>query len=183
MAKPKNLFFTDSADANKLNAADPMALVIGFVLDQQVTVQKAFSGPIEIKRRLGTLEADALASADLEPIFREKPAIHRYPGSMAKRVHEVAVQIRDEYDGDAARIWKSAKTPEQLRANLEALPGFGDMKVKSIGAVLAKQYGVKTAEPLVPSHPTLGDITSLDELEEYQAMKKIHKKTWNKEKV
>src|SRR4249919_1718444 len=166
-AKPTQLYFTDDAEANKLNAKEPMALLIGFVLDQQVTVQKAFAGPLAIEQRLGSFDADTLASTDLEPIFREKPAIHRYPGSMATRVSQVAAHIRDEYDGDAARIWKDAKTPEELRANLAALPGFGDMKVKSLGSVLAKQYDVKLAADLVPSHPTLGDIKSLDELEEY----------------
>jgi uncharacterized HhH-GPD family protein len=180
---PKRLYFTESDDANALNASDPMALVVGFVLDQQVTVQKAFAGPLAIKERVGSLDADVLASTDLEPVFREKPAIHRYPGSMATRVSQVAAHIRDNYDGDAARIWKDAKTPEELRANLAALPGFGDMKVKSIGAVLAKQYGLKTASDLVPSHPTLGDVDSIDALSEYQAAKKIHKKEWNKEKV
>jgi uncharacterized HhH-GPD family protein len=180
---PKRLYFTESDAANALNAEDPMALVIGFVLDQQVTVQKAFAGPLVIKERLGSLDPDVLASTDLEPIFREKPAVHRYPGSMATRVREVAAYVRDNYDGDAAGVWKSAKTTEELRANLSALPGFGEMKVKSIGAVLAKQYGIKAAEGLVPSHPTLGDIGSLEALEEYQAAKKIHKQEWNKERV
>jgi uncharacterized HhH-GPD family protein len=178
MAKPTQLYFTDDAEANKLNAKDPLALLIGFVLDQQVTVPKAFAGPLAIEQRLGTLDADTLASTDLEPIFREKPAIHRYPGNMAKRVRELAAHIVAEYDGDAAKVWKSAKTPEQLQANLEALPGFGEMKVRSIAAVLAKHYGVKNAEPLIPEHPTLGDIKSFDELHEYQAAKKLHKKDW-----
>lgn len=180
---PSHLYFTDSDEANALNATEPMALVIGFVLDQQVTVQKAFAGPLAIQRRLGSLDADALASADLEPLFREKPAIHRYPGSMAKRVGEAAAHIRDNYHGDAERIWKDAGSTEELRANLAGLPGFGDMKVKSIGAVLSKHFGIKAADGLVPSHPTLGDVDSLDALHEYQAAKKIHKKEWNKERV
>jgi uncharacterized HhH-GPD family protein len=177
-AKPTQLYFTEDAAANKLNAKDPMALLIGFVLDQQVTVPKAFAGPLAIKERLGTLDADALASSDLEPIFREKPAIHRYPGNMAKRVTELAAHVVEEYDGKPAKVWTSAKSPEQLQANLEALPGFGEMKVRSIAAVLAKHYGVKLAEPLIPDHPTLGDIGSLDELHEYQAAKKLHKQEW-----
>jgi uncharacterized HhH-GPD family protein len=177
-AKPTQLYFTDDADANKLNAKDPMALLIGFALDQQVTVPKAFAGPLAIEQRLGSLDADTLANTDLEPIFREKPAIHRYPGNMAKRVRELAAHVVETYDGDAAKVWKSAKTPEQLQENLEALPGFGEMKVRSIAAVLAKKYGVINAEPLVPDHPTLGDIGSFDELHEYQAAKKLHKKEW-----
>lgn len=180
---PDRLYFTESDEANELNASDPMALVIGFVLDQQVTVQKAFAGPLAIKQRLGSLDADRLASTDLEPVFREKPAVHRYPGNMAKRVGQVAAHIRDNFKGDAERIWTTAESPEQLRKNLDELPGFGPMKVKAIGAVLAKQFGVSAADPLVPSHPTLGDIDSLESLHEYQAAKKLHKKTWNKETV
>ncbi|HWF71709.1 MAG TPA: DNA repair protein, partial [Solirubrobacteraceae bacterium] len=102
---PDRLYFTDSDEANALIASDPMALLVGFALDQQVTVQKAFSGPLAIKERLGALDADMLASADLEAVFRAKPAIHRFPGSMATRVHDLAVHIIDEYDGDAGRVW------------------------------------------------------------------------------
>ncbi|MGH2906872.1 MAG: HhH-GPD-type base excision DNA repair protein [Solirubrobacterales bacterium] len=177
---PKRLYFTESDEANELNAQDPMALIVGFVLDQQVTVQKAFAGPLEIKQRVGSLDAEVLASTDLDPVFREKPAIHRYPGNMAKRVQDVAAHIRDEYDGDAAKIWTTAKTSDELREHLMALPGFGEMKVKSVSAVLSKQYGVKLADDLVPWHPTLGDVDSLDALAEYQAAKKQHKKQWSK---
>jgi uncharacterized HhH-GPD family protein len=177
-ANPAQLHFTDDANANKLNAKNPMALLIGFALDQQVTVQKAFAGPLAIEQRLGSLDAETLASTDLEPIFREKPAIHRYPGNMAKRVRDLAAHIAENYDGDAAKVWKSAKTSEALEANLSNLPGFGEMKVRSLASVLAKQYGVKSAEPLIPDHPTLGDITSIEELHEYQAAKKLHKSEW-----
>src|SRR3954468_13997583 len=147
---PDRLHFTDSDEANELIATDPMALLIGFALDQQVTVQKAFAGPQALKERLGSLDAAAIADADLEPIFREKPAIHRFPGSMAGRVHDLAVLVRDHYDGDAARVWTDAEDSDTLRANLAALPGFGDMKVKSLGAVLAKRLGVEAARDLVP---------------------------------
>src|ERR687885_2267384 len=102
---PDRLHFTDSDEANALIASDPMALLIGFALDQQVTVQKAFSGPLALRERLGTLDPAAVAAADLEPIFRQVPAIHRFPGSMAARVHELAQYIVDTYDGDAARVW------------------------------------------------------------------------------
>src|ERR1700693_753427 len=112
---PDRLYFTDSDEANELIASDPMALLIGFALDQQVTVQKAFMGPLVIRERLGTLDAAALASADLEPLFRERPAVHRFPGSMAKRVHELAAYIRDNYDGDAGRVWGDAGDGVQLR--------------------------------------------------------------------
>jgi uncharacterized HhH-GPD family protein len=151
---------------------------VGFALDQQVTVQKAFSGPLVIRERIGSLDADALAKADLEAVFREKPAVHRFPGSMAQRVSELAVFVRDHYDGDASRIWTEAKDAADLRARIAALPGFGEMKVKSLGSVLAKRFGVKVAEPLVPDHPTLGDVDSAAALSEYQAQKKIHKQEW-----
>ena len=169
------LYFTESDEANELLVAEPMALLIGFVLDQQVSVQKAFSGPLVLKERLGTLDAATLADADLEPVFRERPAIHRFPGSMATRVHDLAVHVRDRYDGDAARVWTDAATTDELRANLAALPGFGEMKIKALGAVLAKRFGVKAAQGLVPSHPTLGDVDSPEALERYQAAKREHK--------
>jgi uncharacterized HhH-GPD family protein len=172
---PERLHFTDSDEANELIASDPMALLVGFALDQQVSVQKAFGGPLVLQERLGAIDAATLASADLEPVFRAKPALHRYPGSMAKRVHDLAVHVRDRYDGDAARVWTDAADSEQLRANLAGLPGFGEMKVKALGAVLAKQFGVEAARDLVPAHPTLGDVDSAQALADYQAGKRAHK--------
>jgi uncharacterized HhH-GPD family protein len=169
------LYYTDSDEANALLVSDPMALLIGFALDQQVPVQKAFSGPLVLQERLGTIDAAALAAADLEPVFRERPAIHRFPGAMAQRVHDLAVHVRDRYDGDAARVWTDAADGDELRANLEALPGFGEMKVKALAAVLAKRFGVALAEPLVHSHPTLGDVDSPEALAAYQAGKRAHK--------
>ena len=177
---PQRLYFTESDDANALIAADPMALLVGFALDQQVTVQKAFAGPLAIRERLGSLDAATLAQADLDTVFRERPAVHRYPGVMAKRVHDLAVHIEAEYDGDAARVWTDAADGDALRANLAALPGFGEMKTKSLGAVLAKHFGVAAAADLVPWHPTLGDVDSLDALAAYQAVKREHKQEWNK---
>jgi uncharacterized HhH-GPD family protein len=177
---PERLYFTDDDDANALIASDPMALLVGFALDQQVTVQKAFAGPLARRERLGSLDPEALAAADLEPVFRAKPAIHRFPGSMAKRVHELAVYIRDHYDGNAARVWTDAADAEQLRANLGGLPGFGEMKIKSLGAVLAKQFDVAAAAELVPWHPTLGDVDSPQALADYQAAKRVHKAEWSK---
>jgi len=172
---PDRLYFTDSDEANALIASDPMALLIGFALDQQVSVQKAFSGPLALRERLGSLDPAVVASAELEPLFRARPAIHRFPGSMAKRVHELAVQIRDEYDGDAARVWTEAADSAALRANIAALPGFGEMKIKALGAVLAKRFGVEAAADLVPWHPTLGDVDSAQALADYQATKKVWK--------
>lgn len=175
---PDHLFFTASEEANALIARDPMALLVGFVLDQQVTVQKAFVGPLALLERLGSLDAAAIASADLEAIFREKPAIHRFPGAMAARVRDLAVHVRDVYDGDAARIWTEAADADDLRARLGAVPGIGIMKIKAIGSVLAKRYDVAIAQDLVPWHPTLGDVDSPEALTEYQALKKANKKLW-----
>ena len=169
------LYFTDSDAANELLVREPMALLIGFALDQQVTVQKAFSGPLAIKERVGTLDAGRLAATDLEPVFRERPAVHRFPGSMAKRVHDLVAHIVTVYDGDAGRVWGEAGSPEELRVRLNALPGFGEMKVKSLGAVLWKRFGVELAKPLAPAHPTLGDVDSIDALHAYQAAKREHK--------
>jgi uncharacterized HhH-GPD family protein len=177
---PDRLYFTDSDDANELIASDPMALLVGFVLDQQVTVQKAFAGPLALRERLGSIDAATLADADLEPVFRQKPAIHRFPGSMAKRVHDLAEHVRDRYDGDAARVWTDAADADALRANLNALPGFGEMKIKALGSVLAKRFGVDAAQDLVPWHPTLGDVDSAQALADYQAAKRVHKAEWSK---
>jgi uncharacterized HhH-GPD family protein len=177
---PERLFFTDSDEANALIASDPMALLIGFALDQQVTVQKAFMGPLVLRERIGTLDASELAEADLDPVFRAKPALHRYPGAMAERVGELAAHVRDRYDGDAARVWTDAADADELRASIAALPGFGEMKVKSFGAVLANRFGVVAARDLVPPHPTLGDVDSPQALADYQATKRIHKAEWSK---
>ena len=177
---PDRLYFTDSDEANALIASDPMALLVGFALDQQVTLEKAFAGPLALRERLGALDAATLAAADLEPVFRAKPAIHRFPGSMARRVHDLAAHVRDRYDGDAARVWTDPADSEALRANLAALPGFGEMKIKALGAVLAKRFGVDAARDLVPWHPTLGDVDSPQALVEYQAAKRVHKAEWSK---
>jgi uncharacterized HhH-GPD family protein len=143
-------------------------------------VQKAFSGPLALRERLGSLDARTLASADLEPVFRERPAIHRFPGAMAQRVHDLAVHLRDRYDGDAERVWTGAADSDELRANIAGLPGFGEMKIKALGAVLAKRFGVAAAQDLVPWHPTLGDVDSAQALADYQTAKRAHKAEWSK---
>jgi uncharacterized HhH-GPD family protein len=175
---PDALWFTEDEAANRLIADDPFALLVGFALDQQVTVQQAFLGPLRLKERLGTLEPRKVANADLEPLFREKPAIHRFPGSMAERVRDLAATVTEEYGGDASRLWTEADDGADLRRRIAALPGFGEMKVKSLGAVLAKRFGVPVAQELVPAHPTLGDVDSAQALTDYQAAKKAHKAEW-----
>src|SRR6478752_377305 len=149
---PDALFFTDDPKACKLLAADPFALLVGFAIDQQVTVQKAFAGPLVLKQRAGTLEPKRLAAMDL------------------------AATVAEDYGGDASRIWTDARDGADLKKRIGALPGFGEMKIKSLGSVLAKQFGVAAAESLAPDHPTLGDVTSPEELERYQAWKRDYKK-------
>jgi len=175
MAAPDRLWFTESDEANRLLAEDPFALLVGFALDQQITVQQAFQGPLRIKQRVGTLDPKKLAAIDLEPAFREKPAVHRFPGTMAERVHDLAQHVADEYGGDAARVWTDAKDGADLKTRLGALPGFGDMKVRSMTAVLAKRFGVDVAREVAPNHPTLGDVDSAQALVDYQAAKREYK--------
>jgi uncharacterized HhH-GPD family protein len=175
MPQPESLHFTDSDEANALIAHDPLALLVGFALDQQVTVQKAFAGPLAIKQRLGALDARQLATMDLESVFRERPPVHRFPASMAKRVNALAAHLVEHYDGEAARVWEDASTPEELDANVRGLPGFGEVKASGLIGVLAKRYGFELAAPLLPDRPTLGDVDSPEALAEYQAYKRSEK--------
>ncbi|HEX2140940.1 MAG TPA: HhH-GPD-type base excision DNA repair protein [Candidatus Limnocylindria bacterium] len=178
--QPDRLHYTGDDDADRLLASDPFALLVGFALDQQVTVQKAFSGPTEITRRLGTLDPARVAAmdpAELSATFRQRPAIHRFPDAMARRVHALARFIVDRYGGDASRIWSEATDGADLRRRLAELPSFGDMKVRSMLAVLAKRFGLKLPglDEVVPQHPTLGDVDSAEALDAYQAAKRAHK--------
>jgi uncharacterized HhH-GPD family protein len=178
VSAPDRLYYTGVDEADELIAQDPFALLVGFALDQQVPVPTAFQGPWKLKQRLGTLDPGKVAATDparLEEIFREKPAIHRFPGAMAARVQELAGDVAEEYGGDASRIWRDAADGADLRKRISGLPGFGQMKVKALGAVLWKRFGVAVAEELDPGHPTLGDVDSPQALEEYQAMKRAHK--------
>jgi uncharacterized HhH-GPD family protein len=178
VAVPEALYFTDDEEACRLLAADPFALLVGLALDQQVTVQQAFAGPLRLQQRLGTLDAKKIAATDpakLEEVFKEKPAIHRFPGSMATRVQDLASVVADEYGGRAERIWLEAADGADLKRRLAALPGFGDMKVRTLSAILAKQFGVAAAAAIAPDHRTLGDVDSPDSLAEYQAAKRARK--------
>ena len=175
---PDRLHFTGNDDADRLLAEEPLALLIGFALDQQVTVPTAFLGPQKLKERLGKLDAAAIAGMEpeaLETVFREKPAVHRLPGNMARRVQELCATLVEEYGGRAERVWSEAADGDDLRQRIAALPGFGEMKTTSLGAVLAKRFGVSAAEPLVPNHPTLGDVDSAEALASYQEAKRAHK--------
>jgi len=149
-----------------------------FTGNAQVTVPTAFSGPLKLKQRLGALDAAEIAQLDPErllEVFRQKPGVHRFPGSMAKRVQELCAVVTEEYGGDASRVWRDATDTADLKRRIEALPGFGEMKVKALASVLARRLGVEMAEPLVPSHPMLGDVDSPEALAEYQAAKRAHK--------
>src|SRR5438270_140671 len=144
----------------------------------RVALPTAFSGPLKLKQRLGTLDPGKIAATDpakVEAAFREKPAIHRFPGNMARRVQELAAIVTGEYGGDAARLWTDASDGAELKRRLSELPGFGEMTIKSLSAVLAKQFGVEAARELAPTHPTLGDVDSAEALEAYQAKKRAHK--------
>ena len=177
---PARLHFTGNDEADALLAEQPLALLIGFVLDQQVPVQKAFSGPLELKRRIGTLDANAIAGMDpgeLDRAFREGPALHRFPGTMAMRTQELCAAIASDYDGDAARVWNEASTGRDLEQRLLGLPGIGPMKARSLIAILGKRFGIRPSgwEDVAPTHPTLGDVDSVEALVEYQAKKRAHK--------
>jgi uncharacterized HhH-GPD family protein len=177
---PHALHFTGDEAADRLLAEEPLALLVGFALDQQVTVQKAFSGPYELKRRLGGLDAAAIAAADpaeLEEVFRAKPALHRFPGAMARRVQELCAAIAGDYGGDAARVWSEARDGADLKRRLLELPGIGEMKANTLVAGHGKRLGVRPPgwEDVAPKHPTLGDVDSPEALAEYQAAKRAHK--------
>ena len=174
------LHFTGDEEADRLLAAEPLALLVGFVLDQQVPLQRAFAAPLELQRRIGPLDAGRIAAldpAELERAFRTKPALHRFPGTMAERTQALCALIAREYGGDAARVWLEAADGRDLERRLLGLPGIGEMKARIIVAVLAKRFGVRPPgwEEVVPKHPTLGDVDSAETRERYQAAKRAYK--------
>ena len=183
MHSPDRLHYTGDAAADRLLARDPLALLIGFTLDQQVTVQKAFSGPLELTKRTGrSLDARAIAGMDpteLAAIFQERPALHRFPGAMAGRVQALCAVIATDYDNHAASVWTNAKDADDLKRRLLALPGIGEMKARTISAVLAKRFGLDLPglADALPNHPTLGDVDSAEALATYQAGKRAYKAT------
>jgi uncharacterized HhH-GPD family protein len=177
---PERLPWTGDDEADRLLASDPLALLIGFVLDQQVTLQKAFSGPLELCRRIGSLDARTIASMDtgeLEATFARRPALHRFPGNMARRTQALCVAIVRDYDGRAERVWTEAKDARDLERRLLAQPGVGEMKAKTLLAVLGKQFGIRPAgwEDVAPHHPTLGDADTPEAVAAYQAGKRARK--------
>jgi uncharacterized HhH-GPD family protein len=181
MKRPDRLHYTGDDAADRLLAADPLALLIGFTLDQQVTVQKAFSGPLELSKRTGrSLDAQAIAAmdpAELAAIFQERPALHRFPGAMAGRVQALCSVIAVDYENDPASVWTGAKDASDLHKRLLGLPGIGEMKARTISAVLAKRFGLDLPglADALPKHPTLGDVDSAEALAAYQAGKRAYK--------
>jgi uncharacterized HhH-GPD family protein len=174
------LHFTGDDEADQLLANDPLALLIGFALDQQVSVQKAFSGPAELRRRIGHLDAARIAAMDPEELataFRQRPALHRFPGAMAGRVQALCAYLVDHYGGDASRVWADARDGRDLQARLLALPSIGDMKARSLIAILGKRFGISLPglDEVMPKHPTLGDVDSAEALAGYQAGKRAYK--------
>ncbi|MGA8015817.1 MAG: HhH-GPD-type base excision DNA repair protein, partial [Candidatus Dormiibacterota bacterium] len=174
------LEWTEDPEADRLIAEDPLALLIGFCLDQQFPIEQAFLGPLRIRQRLGTLDAERLAATDPQAFvaaFRTPPAIHRFPASMAERVQGICRIVSDTYGGEASRLWREAGTAAELHRRLGALPGFGSLKAGIVTGVLARHFGVRPAgwEQIAPDFPTLADVTTAEERRAYQAAKRARK--------
>ncbi len=181
------LHLTGDAEADAVLSRDALALLIGMVLDQQVTMEKAFSSPAELARRLGgSLDAASIAAMEpeeLATVFKERPALHRFPGSMAGRVQQVSRAVVEDYGGKADAIWKGARSGEELVGRLKSLPGFGEQKSKIFAALLGKQLGVRPEgwrEATAPyggegTFLSVADITDASSLEKVRATKKAMK--------
>lgn len=179
------LYITGDADADKLLNTDPLALLLGMLLDQQVPMEWAFRGPATLKERLGHLDATKIAAMDPEAlvaVFCDKPALHRFPAAMARRAHELCVIVTERYGGDAARVWKGVKSGPELAARLRALPGYGEEKAKIFMAILAKRFGVRPAgwEECAgafadPTPRSVADVSSPETLAEVREFKKAMK--------
>ena len=176
------IVWTDDPAANKLLETDPLALLIGMVLDQQVKMEKAFAGPYELQKRLGRLDAHEIASMDpekLDRVFRERPALHRFPGNMARRVQAMAAAVVKDYSGDAGAIWRDAKTGDELAARIAALPGFGEMKTRIMVSILAKKFGVQPPgwEKNAASWHSVADVDSAETMATARDVKREMKAT------
>jgi uncharacterized HhH-GPD family protein len=171
------IVWTQDPAANKLLETDPLALLIGMVLDQQVKMEKAFAGPYELQRRLGKLDAREIASMDparLDAVFRERPALHRFPGNMARRVQAMCAAIVNDYGGDAGSVWRDARGGDELAARIEKLPGFGEMKTKILIAILAKKFGVKPPgwEKYAATWHSVADVDSVESMAQAREVKR-----------
>jgi uncharacterized HhH-GPD family protein len=181
----ETFYITGDPDADQLLHDDPLALLLGMLFDQQVPMEWAFASPAKLKERLGGLDANAIAAMDQEAFVSvccEKPAIHRFPGSMGKRAHELCQVLSEEYDGDTAAIWNGVDSGAEVLKRLKALPGFGDEKAKIFLAVLAKRMGVTPAGWEAAAAPfsddnrrTVADADTPEHLQEVRAWKKMMK--------
>ncbi|MGH7776037.1 MAG: HhH-GPD-type base excision DNA repair protein [Candidatus Dormibacterales bacterium] len=172
--------WTDRAEANALLEENPLALLIGLVLDQQVRMEHAFAGPYELRQRLGHLDPGRIAAMDpdmLDEVFRRRPALHRFPGSMAKRVQELCRAVSEEYGGDAAAVWRDAKDGQELARRIRRLPGFGAQKVQILVAVLAKKFGITPPgwEREAADWHTIADVDSPETMEKARQVKRMMK--------
>ena len=180
----KTLCLAQNPDADRLLTDSPLALLIGMVLDQQIPLEWAFTGPLTLRERLGRdLDAADIAGRDpdaLAKVFATPPALHRFPGSMAGRVQEMCRVIADDYGNDAANVWTGVKDADELLKRIEALPGFGKMKAKIFLALLGKQLGVRPKGwreasgdfGADKSYKSVADITDGKSLEKVRAYKK-----------
>lgn len=181
------LHITGDADADALLTADPLALLIGMQLDQQVTMETAFAGPLKIKDRIGEIDASALAGYDpdaLVEVFKTTPSVHRFPGSMAARVQSLCAALQQDWGGDASALWtRGDPTGAEVLARLKALPGFGEQKAKIFLALLGKQCGFSGEgwrEASAPygeegSYRSVADIVSPESLAKVREHKKAMK--------
>jgi uncharacterized HhH-GPD family protein len=185
MVKPTELFFTRDRAANRLLARDPFALMVGMLLDQQVPMEWAFGAPAMLQERLGgSLDATAIAKTDpaeLEAVFRAKPALHRYPGSMAKRTHALAAFLVEHYDGRAENVWRGVESGDELLARVKALPGYGNDKARIFVGLLGKRLGVRPPgwETAAADWPSIADVDSFERVLEIRAKKKEMKAAKN----
>jgi uncharacterized HhH-GPD family protein len=171
------IFWSGRPEADQLLEEDPLALLIGLVLDQQVKMEKAFSGPYELKQRLGHLDAAAIAAMEpeaLDAVFRQRPALHRFPGNMARRVQKLCQMVAAEYGGDAGAVWRGVSDGDELARRVSALPGFGDMKVRITISVLAKKFGVTPPgwERHAASWHTVADVDSEESMAQVRDVKR-----------
>jgi uncharacterized HhH-GPD family protein len=172
-------------DADELLSTDPLALVIGMLLDQQIPMEWAFKGPATLRDRLGGLDAADIAAMDPDAfveVFSTKPALHRFPGSMGRRTHELCTYISDTYGGDAAAIWTGVDNADELMVRVRAMPGYGDEKSRILVAMLAKRLGVQPAgweqatAPFSDDQPrSVADIDSPESLARVREWKKAMK--------
>src|SRR5438094_3842183 len=171
------IVWTQDPAANELLETDPLALLIGMVLDQQVKMEKAFAGPYELKRRLGHLDVREIASMDpeqLDKVFRERPALHRFPGNMASRVQAMCATVVNDYGGDAESVWRDARDGDDLATRISKLPGFGEMKTRILIAVLAKKFGVRPAgwEKHAATWHSVADVDSAESMAHAREVKR-----------